>query len=452
MNKVRSYMIDMLIMLAAAAVVAVYTYGVRALWSIVLSVIAAVATEAIGYIAFMKQNPTKIADLSAIFTGVAVALALPSSAPFWLAPAGAAFAIAVAKLPFGDTTTAPFVPAAVGIGFVTLSYPTIVFKYPSLAIGKLTASINGTNFVEGTSLAQMLTQSRSIGTNILNVLDVFVGRIPGPMGASCLILMIGTFFYLVIRKQSGAITTFSFILTCAIFAFLFPRVLTGRLYSVLMELGAGLLFYCAVFFMSDPATNPSTNLGKVLYGVTGGILAMILRRVGAYEDSVIFVVLIMNAISDVFDGFGETLKLLIQNRGKLPKTEKQSRRKKAEPALDDALINQPLKSDEQNVVTPIDETTPVVSEPMPEPIPVVSEPTPEPAPAPVVDSQNINRAQELLDEIVSDIEQPVEEEPVKEAPATPDVLSMSVDEMLEAIKTNIENGDIPSEEGGNLDE
>ena len=440
MNKVRSYMIDMLIMLAAAAVVAVYTYGVRALWSIVLSVIAAVATEAIGYIAFMKQNPTKIADLSAIFTGVAVALALPSSAPFWLAPAGAAFAIAVAKLPFGDTTTAPFVPAAVGIGFVTLSYPTIVFKYPSLAIGKLTASINGTNFVEGTSLAQMLTQSRSIGTNILNVLDVFVGRIPGPMGASCLVLMIGTFFYLVIRKQSGAITTFSFIMTCAIFAFLFPRVLTGRLYSVLMELGAGLLFYCAVFFMSDPATNPNTNLGKVLYGVTGGILAMILRRVGAYEDSVIFVVLIMNAISYVFDGFGETLRLLIKNKGKLPKTEKQPRRKKAEPDLtDEELIAKetPVQEAEQ-----IAEPTPVV---VPE-----SVPTPEPVEEPV--SQNTDRAQEIFDEIVSDIEQPVEEEPVKEAPATPDVLSMSVEEMLEAIKSNIENGDVPSVEGGNLDE
>ena len=433
MNKVRSYMIDMLIMLAAAAVVAVYTYGVRALWSIVLSVIAAVATEAIGYIAFMKQNPTKIADLSAIFTGVAVALALPSSAPFWLAPAGAAFAIAVAKLPFGDTTTAPFVPAAVGIGFVTLSYPTIVFKYPSLAIGKLTASINGTSFVEGTSLAQMLAQSRSIGTNVLNVLDVFVGRIPGPMGASCLILMIGTFFYLVIRKQSGAITTFSFILTCAILAFLFPRVLTGRLYSVLMELGAGLLFYCAVFFMSDPATNPNTNLGKVLYGVTGGILAMILRHVGAYEDSVIFVVLIMNAISDVFDGFGETIKLLIQNKGKLPKTEKQSRRKKTEPLLAEGE----LPSEELQ----IQESGPA-EESVSEQAPASTE-----APAP----QQVNRTQEILDEISSDNEQPLEE-PVVEESATPDVLSMSVDEMLAAIKSNIENGDTPSKEGGNLDE
>ncbi|MBQ0136210.1 MAG: RnfABCDGE type electron transport complex subunit D [Oscillospiraceae bacterium] len=303
MNKVRSFMMDMIIMLLAVAVVAVYTYGVRALWSIILSVLAAVLTEVVAYIFFMKKNPTKIADLSAIFTGLAVALALPSSAPFWLAPFGAIFAIAVAKIPFGDTTTTPFVPAAVGIGFVTLSYPTLVFAYPNLAIGKLTDVSTSTSFVSGTSLAQMLAQSKSIGTNILNVLDVFVGRVPGPMGASCLILMIGTFLYLVIRRQSGALITFSYILTCAIIAFLFPRIMTGRMYSVLMELAAGLLFYCGVFFLSDPATSPKTNPGRILFGVVAGIFTMILRRVGTYEESAIFVVLIMNAVSSVFDDF-----------------------------------------------------------------------------------------------------------------------------------------------------
>jgi|GEM_PF-922738 len=316
MNKVRSFMMDMIIMLIAVAVVAVYTYGIRALWSIILSVVAAVLTEVVAYIVFMKKNPTRIADLSAIFTGLAVALALPSSAPFWLAPAGAIFAIAVAKIPFGDTTTTPFVPAAVGIAFVTLSYPSLTFAYPNLAIGKLTEVSTSESFVSGTSLAQMLAQSKSIGTNILNVLDVFVGRVPGPMGASCLILMIGTFLYLVIRRQNGALVTFSFILTCAVIAFLFPRIMTGRMYSVLMELGAGLLFYCAVFFLSDPATSPRTNSGRILYGVAAGILTMILRRVGTYEESVIFVVLIMNALSSIFDNLADDIFAIISKSGK----------------------------------------------------------------------------------------------------------------------------------------
>ncbi|MCQ2461600.1 MAG: RnfABCDGE type electron transport complex subunit D [Clostridia bacterium] len=402
MNKVRSFMMDMIIMLTAIAVVAVYTYGIRALWSIILSVLAAVLTEVAAYIIFMKKNPTRIADLSAIFTGLAVALALPSSAPFWLAPAGAIFAIAVAKIPFGDTTTTPFVPAAVGIAFVTLSYPSLVFAYPNLAIGKLTEVSTSTSFVSGTSLAQMLAQSKSIGTNILNVLDVFVGRVPGPMGASCLILMIGTFLYLVIRRQSGALVTFSYVLTCAILAFLFPRIMTGRMYSVLMELGAGLLFYCGVFFLSDPATSPRSNPGRVLYGVAAGILTMILRRVGTYEESVIFVVLIMNALSGVFDNLAETLLALIKKN-----KEKKQKLQPADGPEEEEETEEEDTSSVQNEL-PVEASSNQEFAPVPVPAPPLTpEPIPEPEPAPVApeDDKIAAEVEALLASIIENNEE-----------------------------------------------
>lgn len=402
MNKVRSFMMDMIIMLTAIAVVAVYTYGIRALWSIILSVLAAVLTEVAAYIIFMKKNPTRIADLSAIFTGLAVALALPSSAPFWLAPAGAIFAIAVAKIPFGDTTTTPFVPAAVGIAFVTLSYPSLVFAYPNLAIGKLTEVSTSTSFVSGTSLAQMLAQSKSIGTNILNVLDVFVGRVPGPMGASCLILMIGTFLYLVIRRQSGALVTFSYVLTCAILAFLFPRIMTGRMYSVLMELGAGLLFYCGVFFLSDPATSPRSNPGRVLYGVAAGILTMILRRVGTYEESVIFVVLIMNALSGVFDNLAETLLALIKKN-----KEKKQKLQPADGPEEEEETEEEDTSSVQNEL-PVEASSNQEFAPVPVPAPPLTpEPIPEPEPAPVApeDDKIAAEVEALLASIIGNNEE-----------------------------------------------
>ncbi len=314
MKNLRSYMIDMLIMLAIIAVVAIYTYGGRALLCILLSILAAIATEIIAYIAFMNRNPDRLADLSAIFTGFVVALALPSTAPLWLAPVASALAIAIGKLPFGHAASTPFVPAAVGLGLVTLSHPTLVYTYPNLSIGELSGSMFKDGFVQGTSLAEMLQQSKAIGTNVLNVLDVFVGRIPGPMGASCLILMIGALLYLVIRKQPGVVASFSFLITCAIFAFLFPRVWTGRMYSVLMELSAGLLFYSALFFVADPLTGPKTNPGRILYGICGGLLTMILRRVGTYEESVIYVVLLMNATSDIYDDIGATISGLIKSK------------------------------------------------------------------------------------------------------------------------------------------
>lgn len=327
---VRSYMIDMLIMLVIVAVVAVYTYGVRAIEIIALTVVSAVAFEAIGYALFMRTKPERLLDLSAAFTGLAIALAVPSSAPLWLAPLAALFAIGVAKLPFGNATSTPFVPAAAGIAFISVSYPDLMFTYPSLSIGSLTAPIYGEEFVSGTSLAQMLSQSKSIGTNILNVLDVLVGRIPGPIGASCLILMLGTFIYMLIRKHPGFITTASFLAACSVMSVLFPRVLTGRTYSLLMEMSAGLLFFAAVFFISDPVTSPKNQLGKVLYGAVAGIATMLFRYFGQFEDGVCFVVLIMNALSPMFDKWGVQLGTKIQQNNLEKPSSKRVRRAKTE--------------------------------------------------------------------------------------------------------------------------
>lgn len=304
---VRSFMTDMLIMLTVISVVAVYTYGSRALWMIILSVLAAVATELLGYVLFLRRNPERITDLSAVFTGMAIALSVSSAAPLWLAPVGAAFAIAVAKLPFGNANTTPFVPAAVGISFLSVSFKDLMFTYPSLSIGSLAASSTSDGFVQGTSLAEMLMQSKSIGTNILNVIDVLVGRVPGPMGASCLVLMLATFIYMIIRKHPGAMTTASFIAVCCVMAVIFPRILTGRTYSLLMELSSGTLLFSAVFFISDPATSPKSQLGKVLYGLCAGVIAMLIRYFGALEDGACFAILIMNALSSEFDGLAQKM-------------------------------------------------------------------------------------------------------------------------------------------------
>ena len=324
MKNLRSYMIDMLIMLIIISIVAIYTYGFRALICIMLSIIAAIVVETIGYIAFMKRNPERLADLSAIFTGFVVALALPSTAPLWLAPLASALAIAIGKLPFGNASSTPFIPAAVGLGLVTLSHPALVYTYPDLSIGDLSVPMTSDEFIAGTSLAQMLQQSTSIGTNILNVIDVFVGRVTGPMGASCTIILVGALIYIIIRKQPGVAAALSFVITCAVFAFLFPRIWTGRMYSVIMELSAGLLLYSAIFFVADPITGPNTTGGRIFYGFFGGLLTMILRRVGTYEESIIFVLLLMNATSDIYDAIPEKIAPLI-------KSKKSSKKKDAKP-------------------------------------------------------------------------------------------------------------------------
>lgn len=324
-KKVRSYVADMIVVLIAAAAVGTFLYGGRVLLAVLLSVLSAVLTEIILALIFRRKMPERILDLSDVYYGFLIALMLPVSAPLWLAPLGSIFAVAIAKLPFGNATTTPFMPAAAGMAFITLSYSEYVFTYPSIVIGDMSAVTGETGFVSALSTAEMLRQSKSLGTTIINVFDIFIGREPGPMGATCLILMIGGFIYLLLRRKNEWITSAAFLATCCLFSVLFPRVLTGRLMSMLMELSSGMLFFAAIFLIPDPVTTPKTQSARAIYGFVAAVITMLMRYFGAFEESVIFAVLIMNSLRTHFDLLGE--KIEAHNSGKsvsekTPKTKK----------------------------------------------------------------------------------------------------------------------------------
>ena len=104
-----------------------------------------------------------------------------------------------------------------------------------------------------------------------------------------------------------------------------------------MELSAGLLFFAAVFFISDPVTSPKSQLGKVLYGASAGFMTMLFRYFGNVEAPVCFVVLIANAISPWFDIWGQELGDIIQNKSKatLNKPKKNKKKLRAEGEVSD---------------------------------------------------------------------------------------------------------------------
>lgn len=98
-----------LLMLAAPAIVSWYYYGALAFRAILTGIISAVAVEAVALL-IMKKKLHCLSDMHAVFTGFAIAMLLPATAPLWLIGAGAAFAILVAKIPFGSARKAPLCP------------------------------------------------------------------------------------------------------------------------------------------------------------------------------------------------------------------------------------------------------------------------------------------------------------------------------------------------------
>ena len=96
-------MLDVCIALLFPLAAGVYTFGIRALVIILLSVLSCVLSEYIyqklmkpPFVKFSKQ-PTTIKDLSAVVTGLILAVNLPSTVPYWVPVVGGVFAIVIVK-------------------------------------------------------------------------------------------------------------------------------------------------------------------------------------------------------------------------------------------------------------------------------------------------------------------------------------------------------------------
>lgn len=285
-------MVDMLLMLIVPSFMAFYYYGPRTVMLEGLSIAAAVLTEWLACKLMRRGNTT--GDLSAVFTGAVIALLLPACVPLWMPMAGSVFAILVAKIPFGKAEKAPFVPAAAGIAFLTICWTDIVFIYPKFST--IATVWHSEDFAAGQSLTSMLSFGKSITPNWFSALDIIVGRVSGPMGSTCMIVLFFMAVYLFIRRPKSFLISFGFMAAVALMAILFPRVHTGRKISLLMEIASGMTVFAALLFVTDPSTAPKRMLSRAVYGFTGGVLAMLLRYFGPYEDGVCFAVMLLNAI------------------------------------------------------------------------------------------------------------------------------------------------------------
>ena len=121
-ESIQSIMRDVIIALVPATAAGIYYFGLRALILIVAAIISAVFFEWL-YEKITKK-PVTINDLSAVVTGLLLAMNLPASAPVWVAIVGSAFAIIFAKQLFGGLGQNFINPALAGRAFLLASYPT----------------------------------------------------------------------------------------------------------------------------------------------------------------------------------------------------------------------------------------------------------------------------------------------------------------------------------------
>ena len=279
-NSTAVIMRDVLIALLPAVIAGCVVFGLRALLVVAVTTAACVFFEW----GFEKlcHTPSTISDLSAAVTGVLLAMNLPVSIPLWQAVFGALVAIVAVKGLFGG----------IGKNFANPAITARIVMF--LAFSKtMTAWVFPDAVSSATPLA-MMANGESV-----DYLTLLLGNHGGCLGeTSALALLIG-FAYLLIRGVISWHTPVCVVGTVFVMSLILGQDAVGQILSGGLMLGA-------IFMATDYSTTPSTNLGRVLFGIGAGLLTVLIRFYGAYAEGVSFAILFMNILTPYLSKWTET--------------------------------------------------------------------------------------------------------------------------------------------------
>ena len=297
----QTIMRDVLIALAPALIGSVYFFGIRALMVTLVSAAACVFFE--WAYCRMRKMHCKIYDLSAVVTGVLLAFVCPPTIPYWMIILGDAFAILLVKMLFGGIGKNFVNPALAGRAFM-FSWPVAMSTWVKVGFENAASPFGGADVVTAATPLSFMHQGQLPD---VSVMDAFIGNVGGCIGeTSALLLLIG-FVYLLARKVLNPRIPLTYIGTVAVLSFLFPMG-HGNLQWMAYQLFTGGLMLGAIFMATDYVTSPVTKLGQIIYGIGCGVLTIVIRYFGGYNEGVSYAILIMNCCVVLLDRIGRPTK------------------------------------------------------------------------------------------------------------------------------------------------
>ena len=276
-----SIMGDVLIALLPAVVASVLVFGTRALLLEVVCVASSVLFEYL-FRRLLKRSNT-ISDLSAAVTGLLLAFNLPAGFPIWMAILGCFVAIVIVKQLFGGIGCNFANPAITGRIFLLIAFAGQMTTWPTA-----NSYISGIDAVSGaTPLALIKEGSIEALPAVKNLLFGIRG---GCLGETCAIALLIGFVYLVIRRVITPTIPVVYVATIALMSLILG-------YDPIYMILTGGVLLGGIFMLTDYATSPATELGKVVFAVGAGIITMLIRNSsGGYPEGVSFAILLMTIL------------------------------------------------------------------------------------------------------------------------------------------------------------
>ena len=268
-------MLMVVIALLPATGFGIYNFGIRALFHVLITIASCVISELV-FELIVKKKIT-VGDMSAVVTGLLLALNLPVSAPLWIGIVGGAFAIMVVKMMFGGLGQNFMNPALAARCFLLISFPSLMTDFTCDA------------YSGATPLASL-----KAGESV-NVYNMIIGKTAGTIGETSMVaIVLGAVLLMLIGIIDIKIPG-SYILTFVIFIGLFGGHGFDPYYLSAHLAGGGLMLG-AFFMATDYVTRAVTRAGQVIFGIILGLLTGIFRVFGASAEGVSYAIIIGNLL------------------------------------------------------------------------------------------------------------------------------------------------------------
>lgn len=267
-------MTAVIIALLPATGFGIYHFGIRALYVVLTTIASTVFTE---FLFGLYKKKTTISDMSAVVTGLLLALNLPVNIPLWMAALGGVFAILVVKMLFGGLGQNFMNPALAARCFLLISFPIQMTDF-------------GYDAVTGATPLALLKAGEEV-----NVLDMVIGRIPGTIGETSMIaILIGACFLILLGIIDARIPG-SYIITFVLFVGIFGGYGFNPAYLSAQLAGGGLMLG-AFFMATDYVTRPITVKGQYVFGIFLGLMTGIFRIFGPGAEGVSYAIILGNLL------------------------------------------------------------------------------------------------------------------------------------------------------------
>ena len=291
--KTQTLMLDVIIALLPLTAYGIYLFSIPALVRIIVSVLCCVGFESL--FRLICNLDIRVKDLSAVITGLLIALVIPPNLPIRMLILGCLFAIVVGKEFFGGLGANVFNPALVGRAFMFVSFSGAMTSWIQPGNSFFDAMSSATplkliNAKEGIAMsASEIAKTLNLGSSTDLYTQLILGNHAGCIGETSILLILLGFAYLLFKKVIDWRTPVTMMVTAVTITAI------GGINPILTLTSGGLAFG-AVFMATDYVTSPVTPKGKLLFGAGCGLITGLIRLFSGMPEGVMYSILIMNAV------------------------------------------------------------------------------------------------------------------------------------------------------------